>query len=306
MLLALLLAATVSGPADVESLAAVADAVVHAQVLRRSSAWAPGGGTIFTTVVLRPLEIWKGDPAGEIVVLVPGGEVGELSQTVPGVASFGDGEEVVLFLQRGPGRLQVSASLGKMRWAPPGRSSATGGSSPARAAAPRRRTISRSTSCAPASCGARAVEGGGLRALALRRAGARLRADAHRRRRVPLVEGARPRVPGRRAGDSRRLGLAACGPPFAGTSPPVGGHLLGSVFPEGRLASPADRVVGYFQSGPNRNLVLFRTKRLRRGRADRDHVQRDQAAAATCTTAGTRAPASSPPRSPPRTADRPD
>jgi hypothetical protein len=100
MLLALLLAATVRGPADVESLTAAADAVVHAQVTRRSSAWAPGGGQIFTTVVLRPIEIWKGDPAAEIVVLVPGGEVGELSQTVQGAAAFADGEEVVVFLER--------------------------------------------------------------------------------------------------------------------------------------------------------------------------------------------------------------
>src|ERR1700693_3835140 len=100
MLLALLFAAPVRGPADVESLTAAADAVVHAQVTRRSSAWAPGGGQIFTTVVLRPIEIWKGDPAAEIVVLVPGGEVGELSQTVQGAAAFEENEEVVVFLRR--------------------------------------------------------------------------------------------------------------------------------------------------------------------------------------------------------------
>jgi hypothetical protein len=100
MWLCLLLAATVRGPADVESLTASADAVVHAQVARRSSAWAPGGGQIFTTVVLRTIETWKGSPTAEIAVLVPGGEVGELSQTVQGVAQFGDGEEVVVFLHR--------------------------------------------------------------------------------------------------------------------------------------------------------------------------------------------------------------
>src|SRR6266446_3101207 len=64
MLLALLLAATLLGPADVESLTAAADAVVYGQVVRRSSAWAPGGGQIFTTVVLRPIETWKGAAAG--------------------------------------------------------------------------------------------------------------------------------------------------------------------------------------------------------------------------------------------------
>src|SRR5689334_11055000 len=100
MLLALLLAVTVRGPADVESLTAAADLVVRAQVVRRSSAWAPGGGQIFTTVVLRPIETWKGEASAEVSVLVPGGEVGELAQVVQGSARFGDAEEVVVFLAR--------------------------------------------------------------------------------------------------------------------------------------------------------------------------------------------------------------
>jgi hypothetical protein len=100
MLLALLLAATVRGPGDVESLTASADAVVHARVARQASAWVPSGGQIFTTVVLRTIETWKGEPASEWTVLVPGGDVGEVSQTVQGVATFRDGEEVVVFLHR--------------------------------------------------------------------------------------------------------------------------------------------------------------------------------------------------------------
>jgi hypothetical protein len=115
MLLALLLAATVRGPADVESLTEAADAVVRAQVTRRSSAWAPGGGQIFTTVTLRPIETWKGEAAAQVAVLVPGGAVGELSQTVHGAAEFAEGEEVVVFLQRrAPGVFAVERfSLGK-------------------------------------------------------------------------------------------------------------------------------------------------------------------------------------------------
>src|SRR5258705_9331644 len=123
MWLCLLLAATVRGPSDVESLAASADAVVHAQVARRSSSWAPGGGQIFTTVVLRIIETWKGTAAAEIAVLVPGGEVGELSQTVQGAAQFGDGEEVVVFLhRRAPSGFGVERlALGKFAvGAPPG------------------------------------------------------------------------------------------------------------------------------------------------------------------------------------------
>jgi len=97
-------AATVRGPADVETLAAAAQAVVHARVVSQESRWGGGGessGVIYTRVVLQPLEWWKGKGARDaIVVSVPGGTVGDLSQTVQGVATFAAGEEVVLFLRR--------------------------------------------------------------------------------------------------------------------------------------------------------------------------------------------------------------
>lgn len=96
----LLIATFVRGPADVEALTAAADLVVHAQVVRRTSGWGTAGGQIFTTVVLSTVETWKGEPAGELSVLVPGGEVGDLSQTVSGMAVFGEGEEVIVFLRR--------------------------------------------------------------------------------------------------------------------------------------------------------------------------------------------------------------
>ncbi len=109
-----LLAAAVRGPADVASLASASDAVVHAQVVRRTSAWGAGGGQIFTTIVLRPLETWKGEPQRELSVLVPGGAVDELDQIVQGAAAFRDGEEVVVFLERRAGVFQVHRmALGK-------------------------------------------------------------------------------------------------------------------------------------------------------------------------------------------------
>jgi hypothetical protein len=114
-MLLFLLATLVRGPGDVASLTAASDAVVRAQVVRRTSAWGAGGGQIFTTVVLRTLETWKGKPAAEVTVLVPGGEVGELTQTVQGVAQFRDDEEVVVFLRRrGKGLFAVERfALGK-------------------------------------------------------------------------------------------------------------------------------------------------------------------------------------------------
>jgi hypothetical protein len=97
-------AATVRGPADVVSLTSAADAVVHARVLGRESGWGAGGpasGLIFTRVTLQPIEWWKGRVAeAPVVVRVPGGSVGELTQTVDGVSSFAPDEEVVVFLRK--------------------------------------------------------------------------------------------------------------------------------------------------------------------------------------------------------------
>jgi hypothetical protein len=97
-------AATVRGPADVATLTATSEAVLHARVVARESRWGAGGessGLIFTRVTLQPIEWWKGTgtPA-PIVLRVPGGSVGELTQTVDGVAAFSPREEVVVFLRK--------------------------------------------------------------------------------------------------------------------------------------------------------------------------------------------------------------
>ena len=111
----LLFAALIRGPADVETLTAASDAVVHAQVVSRTSAFGVAGGQIITTVVLRPIETWKGDPESEVRLVIPGGVVGEDAQTVSGMATFGEGEEVVVFLKRGaPGTYALQRmALGK-------------------------------------------------------------------------------------------------------------------------------------------------------------------------------------------------
>jgi hypothetical protein len=97
-------AATVRGPADVATLTASSEAVLHARVVARESRWGAGGessGLIFTRVTLQPIEWWKGTGTPAPVVLrVPGGTVGELTQTVDGVASFSPREEVVVFLHK--------------------------------------------------------------------------------------------------------------------------------------------------------------------------------------------------------------
>ena len=97
-------ATTVRGPADVASLTESAESVLHARVVARESRWGDGGessGLIFTRVTLQPIEWWKGAGLPSPVVLrVPGGTVGELTQTVEGVAAFSSSEEVVVFLRK--------------------------------------------------------------------------------------------------------------------------------------------------------------------------------------------------------------
>jgi hypothetical protein len=102
------LAVTIQGPADVAALTAAADVVVRAQVVRLQSGWAggdPQSGVINTQVELKPLETWKGAPSTSLVVLVPGGAVGEIGQIAQGAATFAAGDEVVVFLRRRAGQV---------------------------------------------------------------------------------------------------------------------------------------------------------------------------------------------------------
>ena len=97
-------AATVRGPARVADLTASAEAVLHGRVVARESRWGAGGqssGLIFTRVTLQPIDWWKGGGTlAPVVVRVPGGSVGDLTQTVDGMAEFAPQEEVVVFLRK--------------------------------------------------------------------------------------------------------------------------------------------------------------------------------------------------------------
>ncbi len=103
--------ATSASAALVESLslpemAAAADVVAKGSVVNVESAWSgrDRGGRILTKTTIRVDELWaaKTGSRATIVVVSPGGTVGDVSQPVPGASTFGIGEEVVVFARMSP------------------------------------------------------------------------------------------------------------------------------------------------------------------------------------------------------------
>ncbi len=86
----------------VEALARASDAVVRGRVERRESRWSTDGMRIHTLVTVQVSAVWRGSAPGRVVVVTPGGEVGDVGQWVDAAPSFADGEEVVVFLARRP------------------------------------------------------------------------------------------------------------------------------------------------------------------------------------------------------------
>lgn len=100
---------------SVEETARTSQAVVRGVVERTRSRWA--GTRIMTEVELRVTSAWKGQPGERLILLVPGGTVGELAQTVDAAPTFQEGEEVVVFAgRRGKRTWRVNGlALGKYR-----------------------------------------------------------------------------------------------------------------------------------------------------------------------------------------------
>ena len=99
---------------SVEETARTSQAVVRGVVERTRSRWA--GSRIVTEVTVRVTGAWKGQPGDRLILLVPGGTVGELAQTVDAAPTFEDGEEVVVFAGRRGRTWRVNGlALGKYR-----------------------------------------------------------------------------------------------------------------------------------------------------------------------------------------------
>jgi hypothetical protein len=94
--------------ASVEDLARTSDAVVRGRVERQVSRKV--GTRIVTDVEIRVAAVWRGAAPQQVVKMtVPGGVVGDLGQRVDGMATFANGEDVVVFAGRGSdGRWRVN------------------------------------------------------------------------------------------------------------------------------------------------------------------------------------------------------
>jgi len=100
---------------DVPELSQNSDAVVHGTVRRVESRWSGDRRRILTDVEIQVTESLKGQPGSTVLVIQPGGKMGDIGQMVHGTASFVPGEEVVVFLERkGASAFQLSGmSQGK-------------------------------------------------------------------------------------------------------------------------------------------------------------------------------------------------
>ena len=108
-------AATTMLRMDVPELAQNSDTVVHGTVRRVESRWSGDRRRILTDVEIEVTESLKGQPGSTVLVVQPGGKMGDIGQMVHGMASFTPGEEVVVFLERrGASAFQLSGmSQGK-------------------------------------------------------------------------------------------------------------------------------------------------------------------------------------------------
>jgi hypothetical protein len=119
--------------ADLPQMAQTSDAVVQGVVRRVQSRWSGDNRRIVTDVEIEVTDALKGKTGSTVLLTQPGGRVGDIGQVVSGLATFTEGEEVVVFLEKygaaafqlsgmaqgkyqvqrsGPGAMAVPASTG--------------------------------------------------------------------------------------------------------------------------------------------------------------------------------------------------
>ena len=110
--------ATTVAALDVVGLTHGSDAIVRGTVTSVQARLTKDGARIMTDAEVQVAETWKGSPVAgrSLTVMQPGGEVGDFGQRVEGVATFREGEEVVVFLEaRGDRFIVTGMAQGKYR-----------------------------------------------------------------------------------------------------------------------------------------------------------------------------------------------
>jgi hypothetical protein len=100
-----------------QDLTAESTAVFHGKCSQVKSDWNENRDMILTSVTLLPEEYMKGNLGGEVVVMVPGGRVGDIVYEVSEMPVFTEGEEVVAFVWRNPSgkNLITGGSQGRLK-----------------------------------------------------------------------------------------------------------------------------------------------------------------------------------------------
>ncbi|MGB8295447.1 MAG: hypothetical protein WCG85_08465 [Polyangia bacterium] len=100
---------------DLSELTAQAERIVVAQVVSSRSDWDSSHRTIHTRIEVKVEEAWKGAvaPGERIVIVQPGGSVGNIEMRVHGMPGFALGEKAVLFLAGQAAARVVGMSQGK-------------------------------------------------------------------------------------------------------------------------------------------------------------------------------------------------
>lgn len=105
--------------ADLPQLTHKSESIVRGTVTSVEARWSADRSRIVTEVQVQVAERLKGSPPETVILIHPGGVVGDIGQHVAGVPEFQAGEDVVLFLEsHGGAAFRVSGfSQGKYRLA---------------------------------------------------------------------------------------------------------------------------------------------------------------------------------------------
>ena len=86
---------------DVERMSKNADIIITGKVTQQSSSWNENKTRIYTQATIQVDEYLKGNGNGSsLVVLYPGGEVGDVGEMYSHMPKFQDNEEVLVFLKK--------------------------------------------------------------------------------------------------------------------------------------------------------------------------------------------------------------